>query len=146
MKTEKSPVRFARMRARACLVLLVAAVAANAMPPPGGGKPGGGKPGEPPAWKMHGATGHAGFVPPRRLPPGAFRPPAVRPPDHRPCGRIYPHGCHVGPRHILILPPDVMVDSYYWTEEVSINGVYYILYCYPDGTKRFFDGTIFCYF
>lgn len=53
-------------------------------------------------------------------------------------------------RHIflswLIAPPLVVIDSYYWTEEVLIDGEYYILYCYPDGTKRFADGTIFCYF
>ena len=46
----------------------------------------------------------------------------------------------------MIAPPLVVIDSYYWTEEVLIDGEYYILYCYPDGTKRFADGTIFCYF
>ena len=72
--------------------------------------------------------------------------PPPRPRNHRPCGRLYPHGHHIGGRHVVIVPPLVVIDSYYWTEEVLIDGVYYILYCYPDGTKRFADGTIFCYF
>ena len=46
----------------------------------------------------------------------------------------------------MIVPPTVLINDYYWTEEVFINGCYYILYCYPDGTKRFADGTIYCYF
>ena len=46
----------------------------------------------------------------------------------------------------MIVPPRFAVMSYYWTEEVLINGAFYLLYCYPDGTKRFSDGTIFCYF
>ena len=29
--------------------------------------------------------------------------------------------------------------------QIRSLGVYYILYCYPDGTKRFADGTIYCY-
>ena len=78
--------------------------------------------------------------------PLAHHTPPPRPMNHRPCGRLYPHGHHIGGRHVMITPPIVFVDNYYWTEEVLINGVYYILYCYPDGTKRFADGTIFCYF
>ena len=72
--------------------------------------------------------------------------PPPRPKDHRPCGRLHPRGHHIGGRHVVIAPPLVVIDSYYWTEEVLIDGVYYILYCYPDGTKRVADGTIFCYF
>jgi len=71
--------------------------------------------------------------------------PPPRPRNHRPCGFLYPRGHHIGGFHIAIVPPTVLIDSYYWTEEVFINGVYYILYCYPDGTKRFADGTIYCY-
>jgi len=78
--------------------------------------------------------------------PIAHHTPPPRPKNHRPCGRLHPHGHHIGEHHVAIVPPIIVVDSYYWTEEVLINGVYYILYCYPDGTKRFADGTIFCYF
>lgn len=76
----------------------------------------------------------------------AARPtPRPRPRHHTPCGYLYPRGYHIGGCHIAIFPPTVLIDSYYWTEEVFINGCYYILYCYPDGTKRFADGTIYCY-
>ena len=71
--------------------------------------------------------------------------PPPRPISHRPCGFLYPRGHHIGGIHIAIVPPTVLIDNYYWTEEVLINGVYYILYYYPDGTKRFADGTIYCY-
>lgn len=71
--------------------------------------------------------------------------PPPRPVNHRPCGFLHPRRHHIGGLHIAIVPPTVLIDSYYWTEEVFINGVYYILYCYPDGTKRFADGTIYCY-
>ena len=71
--------------------------------------------------------------------------PPPRPMHHRPCGFLHPRGHHIGGLHIAIVPPTVLINSYYWTEEVFINGVYYILYCYPDGTKRFADGTIYCY-
>ena len=71
--------------------------------------------------------------------------PPPRPANHRPCGFLHPRGHHVGSLHVAIVPPTVLANSYYWTEEVFINGVYYILYCYPDGTKRFADGTIYCY-
>ena len=71
--------------------------------------------------------------------------PPPRPASHRPCGFLHPRGHHIGGLHIAIVPPTVLIDRYYWTEEVFINGVYYILYCYPDGTKRFADGTIYCY-
>lgn len=85
------------------------------------------------------------FAPPRvRIPPRHIPPPM--PPHHRHAGRLFPHGHHIGGHHIMIVPPRFAVMSYYWTEEVLINGAFYLLYCYPDGTKRFSDGTIFCYF
>ena len=56
--------------------------------------------------------------------------PPPRPIHHRPCGFLHPRGHHIGGLHIAIVPPTVLIDSYYWTEEVFINGVYYILYCY----------------
>ena len=86
-----------------------------------------------------------GFRPPVSHGPaprmGGFHAPFMRPP----CGFRYPRGYHIGARHIAILPPAVLINDYYWTEEVFINGQYFILYCYPDGTKRFADGTIYCY-
>ena len=91
-----------------------------------------------PAPKMHHpAPTHHAYA--RHTPP-------PRPMHHRPCGFLHPRGHHIGGLHIAIVPPTVLIDSYYWTEEVFINGCYYILYCYPDGTKRFADGTIYCYF
>lgn len=136
--------------------------AALAVPPPPGG---GGKPGPGPrpaphhsapahhhkAPKAHNPPHHKGPKPHVKAPPPHMRHPGAhvvphRPPNHRPCGRLHPHGYHIGPRHIQIFPPIIVVEDYYWTEEVLIDGVYYILYCYPDGTKRFSDGTIFCYF
>ena len=82
--------------------------------------------------------------------PGFHRPPPVvggfhAPFRHGPCGFRYPRGYHIGSRHLAIVPPVVLINDYYWTEEVFINGQYFILYCYPDGTKRFADGTIYCY-
>ena len=103
-----------------------------------------------PAPQRHGAPQHrAGHkAPPRMQHEGrrhASHTPPPRPKNHRPCGRIHPYRHHIGERHVVILPPVFLVDDYYWTEEVLIDGVYCILYCYPDGTKRFADGTIFCY-
>lgn len=83
-------------------------------------------------------------TPPPATPPASHVPPA-RPAGHKPCGKLHPHRHHVGHHHITILPPLVSPYDYYWTEEVLIDGEYYILYCYPDGTKRFVDGTIYCY-
>ena len=84
---------------------------------------------------------HPHAVTPRQHMP----PPAPR--HHHVAPRfLHPRGHHIGGRHIVIVPPTVLINDYYWTEEVFIDGYYYILYCYPDGTKRFADGTIYCYF
>ena len=92
-----------------------------------------------PAPRMGGFHAPAPHGPPPRM--GGFHAPF----GHMPCGFRYPRGYHIGARHIAILPPAVLINDYYWTEEVFINGQYFILYCYPDGTKRFADGTIYCY-
>ena len=104
----------------------------------------------PPAPKMHNAApkmhhvAHAAHH--AHVRPPIHRHPAPPPPRHHvPCGFRYPRGHHIGGRHVVIVPPTVLINSYYWTEEVFINGQYFILYCYPDGTKRFADGTIYCY-
>ena len=208
MKTDKNLIKSAGMRALACLALAVAATAADAMPPMGGGRPGGGggrpsvrqsaptrqsrpsnargnssnrksspsrsqnaapvksggsfgsavngkqapaKSGGSFGSAVNGKSGKgASANSPAKAQAGRTRPAnhvaPARPADHKPCGRIHPHGHHIGPRHIPIVPPVVVIESYYWTEEVEIDGEYYILYCYPDGTKRFSDGTIYCYF
>ena len=178
--------------ALACLAMLFAAFAANAMPPMGGGRPMGGgarpavrnsaparqqKPAKvhnnnnkvrkaSPAAKQHNAAAAkhntvnkaapaARSSAPNAMRKGNLASPAaahpanhvapVRPDGHKPCGRLHPRGHHIGPRHIPIVPPEIVIDEYYWTEEVEIDGEWYILYCYPDGTKRFSDGTIYCY-
>lgn len=98
-----------------------------------------------PAPRMHNAAPKMHHAAPARREYARRHTPPPRPVNHRPCGFLHPRGHHIGGLHIAIVPPTVLVDSYYWTEEVFINGVYYILYCYPDGTKRFADGTIYCY-
>ena len=91
--------------------------------------------------KAHKPAAHPhAFMPKHHTPPPAPR-------HHHIAPRfLHPRGHHIGGRHIVIVPPTVLINDYYWTEEVFIDGYYYILYCYPDGTKRFADGTIYCYF